>query len=96
MRKHKIFSKPLVLVRWNDACSWGDEYSIDHEFHLNPCETYGRLISKTKKSIVISRDIFGDGEICDYELSGVLVIPRDWVQEIVIIKSFKKKRRNIV
>lgn len=88
-----ILQKPIVLVRWEDACAWGEEYPINHDFPSNPCETYGRLVSKTGKKLVIARDIFGDGVRCDYELSGVLVIPSSWVREIVVLRSFKKKKR---
>lgn len=100
--KKEIYNKPIVKVNWNDAVAYNDNYSSSHEFKTNPVESVGRLFSKTKKQIVIIRDIFGSVEENDnLEISGIIVIPRQWVESIKILrkgyvsKSYKKRNKCI-
>ena len=68
-----------IKVVWNDAASF-DSAWVDRSVALEPVQviSVGWLIEKTAARLVLASDIQEDSE----QLSGVQVIPRDWVQKI--------------
>uniref|UniRef100_A0A6M3KVG4 Uncharacterized protein n=1 Tax=viral metagenome TaxID=1070528 RepID=A0A6M3KVG4_9ZZZZ len=74
----------IVLVEWDDACSNSGYYDKDHPEKFNPvrCKTVGHLITKDRKSVVISGEVFDDGD-----RRHIHTIPRKMVVKITELRS---------
>ena len=74
----------LVKVTWNDAAQQIKVHAInaaEPETHLAVCETVGELIVKDRKALILVQH-WSDTDGID-----VLAIPRDWCQEVEILKE---------
>ncbi len=85
-RQERPFGKvgPLVRVVWNDAAQQLKVNVIDGknpETHLALCESVGELIIDDPKALILVQH-WSDTDGID-----VLAIPRDWCQEVEIIKE---------
>lgn len=76
-----FYKKPVVKITWHDACSYETSHSLDYYFSGKKTISWGLLLSKTKKQVVILRDIYGVDE-GDPQADGVLVIPKGWIDSI--------------
>ena len=75
---------PLVRVRWYDAAQQVKISMIDGktpENHLAICESVGELIIDDPKALILVQH-WSDTDGID-----ILAIPRDWCQEVEIIKE---------
>ena len=75
---------PLVKVEWNDAAQNIKVHVIngnEPEEHLAKCVTIGELIVKDRKALILVQH-WSDTDGID-----ILAIPRDWCQEVEIIKE---------
>ena len=75
---------PLVRVEWNDAAQQVKMDTIngkDPTSHLAKCESIGELIIDDPKALILVQH-WSDTDGID-----VLAIPRDWCQEVEIIKE---------
>jgi hypothetical protein len=78
--------KPKVEVMWKDATSFDDIYDIESSnFKVETVVSVGWLLSDTKEQLVIMRDLYG--EEGDYRASGVLCIPKGWVDSVRVIEE---------
>ena len=76
-----------VKVKWNDAVQHIKVHAInaeDPEEHLAKCESMGELIVDHPKALILTQH-WSDTDGVD-----ILVIPRDWVQEIEVLKEEEK------
>jgi hypothetical protein len=71
----------VVVIRWNDACSYDTRHPLDYEFTPKACCTVGLLIEKSDTKIVVARMI----EVEEKLLEGAMVIPTRWVKSIKVI-----------
>jgi len=75
---------PLVRVVWNDAAQGIKIQVIDGlnpEVHLAKCESVGELIVDGPKALILAYH-WSDTDGVD-----LLAIPRDWCQEIEVLKE---------
>ena len=75
---------PIVRVKWNDAASQIKINAINGnnpEEHLAKCETVGELIIDDPKTLILVTH-WSDTDGVD-----ILAIPKDWCQEIEVIKE---------
>ena len=73
-----------VKVKWNDAVQHIKVHAInakDPEEHLAKCESMGELIVDHPKALILAQH-WSDTDGID-----ILVIPKDWVQEIEKLDS---------
>lgn len=76
----------FVKVCWKDATSYDGDYDIESSiFKVDPVVSVGWLLSDTKEQLVIVRDLYG--EEGDYRASGVLCIPRGWIDSIKVLEE---------
>ena len=74
----------FVRVKWNDAVQHIKVHAVnveDPEEHLVKCESVGELIVDHPKALILTQH-WSDTDGVD-----ILVIPRDWVQEIEKLDS---------
>ncbi len=86
MSKHKGIGGvgPIVLVKWNDAAQQIKIHAVngnDTSHHMAKCETLGEIIVEDKKAIVLLQH-WSDTDGVD-----LLTIPKDWCQEIEVLKE---------
>ena len=75
---------PIVLIKWNDAAQQIKLHAIcgeDPSRHMAKCETLGEIIVEDDTAIVLLQH-WSDTDGVD-----VLTIPRDWCQEIEVLKE---------
>jgi len=75
---------PLVRVKWNDAAQGIKLQAINGlnpEEHLAKCESVGELIVEDPKTLILAYH-WSDTDGVD-----ILAIPRDWCQEIEVLKE---------
>ncbi len=75
---------PIVLVKWNDAAQQIKSYAIngnDPTEHMAKCETVGEIIVEDDKAMVLLQH-WSDTDGVD-----ILTIPKDWCQEIEVLKE---------
>ena len=78
---------PIVRVKWNDAASQIKMNAINGnnpEEHLAKCETVGELIIDDPKTLILVTH-WSDTAGVD-----ILAIPKDWCQEIEVLKEKKE------
>ena len=72
----------MVKVIWQDACL--NEQVTDHtEASTSRAISYGVLLQNTKKQIKVALTLWSTGE------NDILVIPKSWVKDIIILKVDK-------
>jgi hypothetical protein len=89
MEEGRSFGKvgPIVRVKWYDAASQIKINTINGnnpEEHLAMCETVGELIVEDRKALILVQH-WSDTDGVD-----ILAIPRDWCQEIEVLKEVKE------
>ena len=75
---------PIVRVKWDDAASQIKINAINGnnpEEHLAKCETVGELIIDDPKALILVAH-WSDTDGVD-----ILAIPKDWCQEIEVLKE---------
>ena len=78
---------PIVRVKWYDAASQMKINAINGnnpEEHLAMCETVGELIVEDRKALILVQH-WSDTDGVD-----ILAIPRDWCQEIEVLKEVEE------
>ena len=78
---------PIVRVKWNDAASQIKINAINGnnpEEHLAKCVTVGELIIDDPKALILVNH-WSDTDGVD-----ILAIPKDWCQEIEVLKEKKE------
>ena len=76
-----------VKVKWNDAVQHIKVHAVnaaDPEEHMAKCESVGELIVDHPKALILAQH-WSDTDGID-----ILVIPRDWVQEIEVLEEGEK------
>lgn len=83
-------SYPLVKIVWRDATSTSGWHSIEEAVRLQPArvESVGWLIASTSERIVLAHGLEED------EAIGVMVIPRGWVEDSVVLEAGRCPTRN--
>ena len=79
-----------VTVKWNDAVQHIKIHAVnaeDPEEHLAKCESTGELIVDHPKALILAQH-WSDTDGID-----ILVIPRDWVQEITTLREENVKEK---
>ena len=89
MEEGKRFGRvgPIVRVKWYDAASQMKINAINGnnpEEHLAMCETVGELVVEDRKALILVQH-WSDTDGVD-----ILAIPRDWCQEIEVLKEMKE------
>ncbi len=80
---------PIVRVKWYDAASQMKINAINGnnpEEHLAMCETVGELIVEDRKALILVQH-WSDTDGVD-----ILAIPRDWCQEIEVLKEMEEHK----
>lgn len=75
---------PLVMVVWDDAHELESEWVHPGKKKIGPClmRSYGLLVEKTKKYIVLAQDVSPDGMV-----NGQGYIPRGMVRKIATLRK---------
>lgn len=86
---------PLVLVRWQDAridTNWTPLSRVLKEVP-STIESYGLLIQKNRKQIILAQSVTKDVEDTDesFDIMARLKIPRQWVMEIILLGIIEEK-----
>jgi hypothetical protein len=86
MSEHKGIGAvgPIVLVKWNDAAQQIKSHAIngnDPTEHMAKCETLGEIIVENDEAMVLLQH-WSDTDGVD-----ILTIPKDWCQEIEVLKE---------
>ncbi len=75
---------PIVLVKWNDAAQQIKTHVVngnDPAEHMAKCETLGEIIAEDERAMVLLQH-WSDTDGVD-----ILTIPKDWCQEIEVLKE---------
>ena len=91
MEEGKVFGTvgPIVKVKWYDAATQMKMNTInglDPTEHLAMCESVGELIVEDRKALILVHH-WSDTDGVD-----ILAIPRDWCQEIEVLKEMEEHK----
>ena len=78
---------PLVKIKWYDAavqCKIHTINGLDKTEHLAMCESVGELIVEDRKALILVQH-WSDTDGVD-----ILAIPKDWCQEIEVLKEVEE------
>ena len=89
MEEGRVFGKvgPIVKIKWYDAatqCKVNTINGLDPTEHLAMCESVGELIVEDRKALILVHH-WSDTDGVD-----ILAIPRDWCQEIEVLKEVEE------
>ena len=71
--------KPVrVLVEWKDICTTSEYWDGEDQWGVMKCFTYGILVKRDKKQIMIAQTVCEDGSY-----GGVLTIPAEVVLRVI-------------
>lgn len=72
---------PIVKITWQDATYYHDGWTTIEECPIVINNTVGFLLKKTKKYLTLAYSL---GGLDNFQ--GILLIPRDWVMKMRVIK----------
>ena len=78
---------PIVRVKWYDAAAQMKIHAINGNNpveHLAMCESVGELVAEDRKALILVQH-WSDTDGVD-----ILAIPKDWCQEIEVLKEKKE------
>ena len=78
---------PIVRVKWYDAAAQMKINAINGNNpteHLAMCESVGELVAEDRKALILVQH-WSDTDGVD-----ILAIPKDWCQEIEVLKEMKE------
>jgi len=73
--------RKILLIRWHDATSYGEEWQSNGKFKPVDTLTVGFLMKETKKRITVCQS-YADNK----QINQVLTIPRGCILSIVELK----------
>ena len=89
MEEGRSFGKvgPIVRVKWYDAAAQMKIHAINGNNpveHLAMCESVGELVAEDQKALILVQH-WSDTDGVD-----ILAIPKDWCQDIEVLKEVKE------